>query len=97
MINAEDIKNAVNSLAASRGWKLGELAQKAGVTPSTLSRRISTMDSPRSSLSLLGQLADALGVSVIDLLAEVGECRDKREATNLDYELTEPKQKARTK
>ena len=67
-----DLKERVKVLLKARGITQAELAEKIGVQGGTLSNAISGRYSP--TLDTLERIAEALGVSVAELFAELPHC-----------------------
>lgn len=67
-----DLKERVKVLLKDRGITQAELAEKIGVQGGTLSNAISGRYSP--TLDTLERIAEALGVSVAELFAELPHC-----------------------
>ncbi len=64
-----DLGHIVRMACARKGWDLGELAEKAGISRTTLYHLLEGhTDKPR--LATLNRLAESLGIEVDELLAE---------------------------
>jgi transcriptional regulator with XRE-family HTH domain len=74
--SATAITAAVKSLAARRGVTLTSVAEASDMSLPVLSKRLAASDGPNSQLRLLTTVADALGVTLRNLLAEAEACQE---------------------
>jgi len=75
-LSAQSITAAVKSLAARRGVTLTAVAEASDMTLPVLSKRLGASDGPNSQLRFLSLVADALGVTLRNLLAEAEKCEE---------------------
>lgn len=68
IIDGKVVYDKVDALRSARGWTIYELAQKAGVAPTTIYNWRDRQSSP--SLFLLDAVCSAFGITVIDFLRD---------------------------
>lgn len=68
LLNGKALYEKVDGLRKAKGWTLYELAKKSGVTATTLYNWRDRDSSP--TLSLLDALCSALGITVLEFLAD---------------------------
>ena len=76
-----DYQGACKVVAMQNGYELEQLASKLGMSDRTLKRRIKTVHGERSSLTLLEQIAVALGVTTASVVAQAETIATRRLAT----------------
>ena len=76
MPSAKAYAAAIKSLTARKGLTFAVVAKSTGMEPNVLRRRLSVVDGPNSQIRLLSLVADALDVTLLDLLAVTGKCEE---------------------